>query len=300
MAMDFLAGEEIVSLKSAGESAMKASLAAGASRGYEVSYSLFSINGHILSHGEPIRVKQGQRVLLHVLNGSATEIRSLALPHHRFKIVALDGNPVPNPEEVPVLWLGTAERISAIVEMNHPGVWILDDTSDDDREHGMGIVVEYTNKKDTPKWIKPPKSKWDYTQFALPNATAQTPDETIEMTFAKHNAADNGFNLWTMNGTPFSMKKTQPMFSIHEGKKYRLRMRNESDDIHPVHLHRHSFELTKIAGKNTAGIIKDVVMLGGYQEIEIDFTADNPGLTLFHCHQQVHMDFGFMALFNYV
>jgi FtsP/CotA-like multicopper oxidase with cupredoxin domain len=29
-------------------------------------------------------------------------------------------------------------------------------------------------------------------------------------------------------------------------------------------------------------------------------SADNPGLTLFHCHQQLHMDFGFMALFKYV
>jgi len=24
-----------------------------------------------------------------------------------------------------------------------------------------------------------------------------------------------------------------------------------------------------------------------------------PGLTLFHCHQQLHMDFGFMALLKY-
>ena len=32
---------------------------------------------------------------------------------------------------------------------------------------------------------------------------------------------------------------------------------------------------------------------------ELDFIADNPGLTLFHCHQQLHMDFGFMALFKY-
>jgi FtsP/CotA-like multicopper oxidase with cupredoxin domain len=46
--------------------------------------------------------------------------------------------------------------------------------------------------------------------------------------------------------------------------------------------------------------MKDVVMLGGYQEMEIDVVADNPGLTLFHCHQQLHMDFGLMALFNYV
>ncbi len=44
---------------------------------------------------------------------------------------------------------------------------------------------------------------------------------------------------------------------------------------------------------------KDVVMLGGFQELEFDFVADNPGPTLFHCHQQLHMDFGFMALFNY-
>ncbi|MGO9985966.1 MAG: multicopper oxidase domain-containing protein [Rhodomicrobium sp.] len=28
--------------------------------------------------------------------------------------------------------------------------------------------------------------------------------------------------------------------------------------------------------------------------------AASPGLSLFHCHQQLHMDFGFMALFNCV
>jgi FtsP/CotA-like multicopper oxidase with cupredoxin domain len=46
-------------------------------------------------------------------------------------------------------------------------------------------------------------------------------------------------------------------------------MRNASDDIHPVHLHRHSFELTRIAANPTVGVMKDVVMLGGYQEIEV-------------------------------
>ena len=77
-------------------------------------------------------------------------------------------------------------------------------------------------------------------------------------------------------------------------------MRNASDDIHPIHLHRHSFELTSVAGQKTSGVLKDVVMVGGYQEVEIDFVANDPGLTLFHCHQQLHMDFGFMALFDYV
>jgi FtsP/CotA-like multicopper oxidase with cupredoxin domain len=31
----------------------------------------------------------------------------------------------------------------------------------------------------------------------------------------------------------------------------------------------------------------------------MDLVADQPGLTLFHCHVRQHMDFGFMALFCY-
>ena len=288
-------------LKETGESSMKASLAKGRSHGYEVGYKFFTINGRMLGHGEPIRVKRGERVLFHILNGSATEIRSLALPGHSFEVIALDGNPVPNPVHVPVLWLGTAERISAVVQMNHPGVWIMGDLADDDRRHGMGIVVEYANRSGKVKWIEPPPFRWSYARFAKPGASAPVPDESFEMVVAKDNAAEDGFNRWTINGVayPMSNQIAPASFHLKQGKRYRLRMRNASDDIHPVHLHRHSFELTNLAGVPTGGVIKDVVMLAGYQQLEVDFVADNPGLTLFHCHQQLHMDFGFMTLFDY-
>jgi FtsP/CotA-like multicopper oxidase with cupredoxin domain len=301
MAQDFLTpATRAKELETAGESAMKASLAKGMPHGYEVGYRYFTVNGRMLGHGEPVRVKQGERVLFHVLNGSATEIRSLALPGHSFKVVALDGNAVPTPAEVPVLWLGTAERISAIIEMNHPGVWIMGDLADDDRGHGMGIVLEYTGHKAKPVWTPPKPFHWNYTRFAKPSGAASEPDETIEMTFTKRNAAEHGFNLWAINDLVSSSDSMTPAYHLKQGKRYRIRMRNASDDIHPIHLHRHSFELTRLAGKPTAGVMKDVVMVGGYQEAEMDFVADNPGLTLFHCHQQLHMDFGFMTLFDYM
>ncbi len=300
MAQEFLPPAKVKELETAGETAMKASLTRGMPHGYEVGYRYFTINGRMLGHGEPVRVKQRERVLFHILNGSATEIRSLALPGHTFKVIALDGNPVPNPAEVPVLWLGTAERISAIVEMNHPGVWVMGDLADDDRGHGMGIVVEYARQKGKPVWTPPKPFHWNYTRFAKPGEIAPEPDEVIPMTFAKQNAADHGFNLWTINDVAFSSGSMTPAYHLHQGKRYRLRMRNASDDIHPIHLHRHSFEITRIAGKPTAGVMKDVVMVGGYQEVDVDFTADDPGLTLFHCHQQLHMDYGFMTLFDYV
>ena len=298
MAMDFLAGAPIPELQQIGR---KADIEAEEkTKGYEVGYDLFSINGKMLGHGEPIKVKQGERVLFHVLNASAGEIRSLALPGHRFHVVSLDGNPVPNPADVPILWIGTAERVSAIVEMNHPGVWVMGDLADDDRGHGMGIVVEYAGRSGKPQWVKPKPYRWDYTLFGKPGATAPPPDETIEMLIVKHNGALHGFNEWTLNGQAFSMETLTPKLSVHEGKRYRFKFRNASDDVHPLHLHRHSFELVRVGGKPTAGVMKDVVMLGGFQEVEFDFVAYNPGPTLFHCHQQLHMDFGFMQLIEYV
>lgn len=303
MAMDFLSpSAPVKALQDQGESAMKKSLAAGAAKGFEVGYEVFTINGRMLGHGEPVRVKPGGRVLFHVLNASATEIRSLALPGHSFQVIALDGNPVPNPAKVPVLWLGTAERVSALVEMNRPGVWIMGDLDDDDRHHGMGIVVEYGGRTGKPVWTAPPPFRWSYARFAKPDAAANPPDETFEMLFVKQNAAEEGFNRWTINGVAYPMDSAPvpATFHLKQGKRYRIHMRNASDDIHPIHLHRHSFELTNLAGRSSAGIMKDVVMLGGYQETSIDFVADNPGMTLFHCHQQLHMDFGFMALFDYV
>jgi FtsP/CotA-like multicopper oxidase with cupredoxin domain len=311
MAQTFLAPATTDSaLGKRGEAEMRASLASGKPKGFEVGYGLFTINGRMLGHGEPIRVRRGERVLFHILNGSATEIRSLALPGHTFTVVALDGNPVPNPTAVPVLWIGTAERVDAIVEMNEPGVWILGDTSDDDRQHGMGIVVEYAGSSGAATWAPPPSSHWDYTRFGHqgPLSPSHAPDGTFVMTFAKDNAAEGGFNVWTINGRPYAggstlsegMDRFEPSYHLREGRRYRISMRNASDDIHPIHLHRHTFELTRVAGKKTSGVMKDVAMLGGYQTMEIDFTANNPGLTLFHCHQQLHMDFGFMALFDYV
>jgi FtsP/CotA-like multicopper oxidase with cupredoxin domain len=44
---------------------------------------------------------------------------------------------------------------------------------------------------------------------------------------------------------------------------------------------------------------KDVVRAPAKSTTTVDFTANHPGNTLFHCHQQDHMDNGFMMLFRY-
>jgi len=46
--------------------------------------------------------------------------------------------------------------------------------------------------------------------------------------------------------------------------------------------------------------MKDIVNIPPNTTMEVDVVADNPGDSLFHCHQQLHMDYGFMRLFKYV
>jgi FtsP/CotA-like multicopper oxidase with cupredoxin domain len=263
--------------------------------GLEIGYERFSINDKALGFGEPIRVRQGDRVLMHLLNASATESRRIALPGHTFKVVALDGNEVPTPDSVEILEIAPAERVDAIVEMSQPGVWILGTTNDEDRNGGMGVVVEYAGQNSAPQWVAPPKSPWDYTSFGKQEAVPK-PDETISLVFKKIPGGKGGMNRWTINGKSFP--KTDAIV-VHSGGRYRLIFDNQSDDAHPLHLHRHSFELTKVAGKSTSGIRKDTVMVKHNTQVEVDFVADNPGESLLHCHQQLHMDFGFMALVKY-
>ncbi len=264
--------------------------------GSDVGYKYATINQHMLGAGEPIRVKQGQRVLMHLLNASATENAVLALPGHTFKVIAMDGNPVPNPRAVEVLSLAVAERVDAIVEMNNPGVWVLGSTLADARKMGLGVVVEYAGKSGAPVWTDPKPAAWDYTQFASTTA-APAPDDTITLTFRDIGSVNGSqFDTWTINNKAWP--EVDPI-KVQSGKRYRLILRNGSGDQHPVHLHRHTFEVVQIGKKQLSGLRKDVINMMPLDTVAVDFVADNPGDTLFHCHQQLHMDFGFMTIIKY-
>ncbi len=264
--------------------------------GSDVGYKYATINAHMLGEGEPIRVRRGERVLMRLLNASATENVVLALTGHSFKILAMDGNPVPHPKPVEVLSLGVGERVDALVEMNNPGIWILGSTLEKSRQMGLGIVVEYAGRTGPPVWKDPAPVEWDYTQFANP-ARNSKPDETFVLTFRDIGPQHQSrFDTWTINNQ--SWPDIDPLL-VQQGKRYRLVFRNGSGDQHPMHLHRHTFEVTRIGNKQTSGLMKDVINVMPLETVEVEFVANDYGNTLLHCHQQLHMDYGFMQLIQY-
>jgi FtsP/CotA-like multicopper oxidase with cupredoxin domain len=258
----------------------------------DVDFKYFSINGKMLGAGEPIRVKPSQRVLFRLVNASATLPHRLALTGHLFQVIALDGNAVPVPSRVPVLDLGPGERVDAIVEMNRPGVWILGEVRTEQRAAGMGLVVEYAGQQGPARWEPPGTFVWDYTTFGDRDARPE-PDGRLTMVFK---ATGDGHH-WTINGK--SYPHTDPIV-VTANKRYRWILDNQSADPHPVHLHRHRFEIVRCADQPVSGIWKDVVVVPAWKQVEVDVLTTQPGLSLFHCHQQFHMDMGFMAMMRYV
>jgi hypothetical protein len=133
----------------------------------------------------------------------------IALPGHKFKVVSLDGNAVPGPREVDVIEMGPAERADAVVTMNQPGVWILGETDDQVQNAGLGIVVEYANRSEAPRWTAPANTLWDYTAFGRGADTSEPPGGVVPLVFRKKFAGNRWVDHWTINGKSFP--KTDPI-----------------------------------------------------------------------------------------
>ena len=255
-------------------------------------YEVSTINGRTLGSGEPLRVRRGQNVVLHILNSSPTEAHWVAFAGHVMRVIALDGNPVPTSRVVPMLRLAPAERVSVVVAMNNPGVWVLGEVRKHIQAAGMGIVVEYAQASGQPRWEQPTQLHWSYEQFGSP--AEQDTATVIPLVFDAKFRGHGAMEAWTINGKSYPDASVAP---LREGERYVLKLINASADDHPLHLHRHTFQLR--SGGKGLGVMKDVVLLDAHTTREVEFIANNPGPTLFHCHQQNHMDLGFMLLLNY-
>jgi FtsP/CotA-like multicopper oxidase with cupredoxin domain len=198
-----------------------------------------------------------------------------------------------------MLSLAPAERVCAIVELNNPGVWILGEVRKHIQTAGMGIVIEYAGASGQPTWTQPEDLIWSYRQFAASGQIPVSGDDVrrINLVFEAKFHGHGNEEQWLINGKSYP-HTDEPILTA--GQRYRLVMKNQSTDNHPIHLHRHTFEIRQVdRSPEMHGLLKDVVLAPAGLTTEIEFTANNPGLTLFHCHQQDHMDRGFMMVFRY-
>lgn len=100
--------------------------------------------------------------------------------------------------------------------------------------------------------------------------------------------------VYGVNSNPIILKK---------GEVVEIVLNNNHANLHPWHLHGHAFQVIQRSDPNTGPftaygdlapipVRRDTIMANVESHIVVRFTADNPGVWLFHCHIEWHIEAG--------
>lgn len=246
----------------------------------------------------------GGLVRLRVVNTDTTRIYKLHLEGGEARIIAWDGHPVdvdvsmPNAEE-PLL-VGPGQRVDFAVAMPAREGQMVDLMAKLPgqphrpmarlRAVGATVARELTELKPLPP-----------NPAARPNLDNAELHEFVFGWTPEGGEPNNGFcgslgyNFWSINRTPWPGDAAQgvgPLAVLERGKSYVLRLRNESPNLHPIHLHGLAFVPLKSNQRRLMPLLTDTMLLLKDEVVELGLVADNPGDWAFHCHVIEHQKTG--------
>jgi FtsP/CotA-like multicopper oxidase with cupredoxin domain len=102
--------------------------------------------------------------------------------------------------------------------------------------------------------------------------------------------------LWPGEGAPDPADPLAPLATLGLGKSYIFRIRNETQNHHPIHLHGMAFKLLSSNRRDLPPVWGDTALLLAEETVEIALVADNPGDWVFHCHVIEHQKTGLAGL----
>ena len=120
---------------------------------------------------------------------------------------------------------------------------------------------------------------------------------------------DNGFcgslglTFWSINRKPWpgdAVRGTGPLATLRVGESAVLRLRNESPNLHPIHLHGLVFRPIASNKRKIASNWTDTAILQRDETLDIALVTDNPGDWAFHCHVIEHQKTGLAGFLRVV
>ncbi len=228
---------------------------------------LWGFNGS--APGPTIQISQGDRVRI-IVDNHLPEPTSMHW--HGFEIpIAVDGGPGISQDPIPpggrYIYEFTLHQAGTFFYHSHMAM-----------QEMIGMLGGFIMHPKTPH--SPPVDRDFLIQlqeyYALPNNNVP-------------NTMNMEFNWLVFNGK--SGPATTPLL-VRLGDRVRIRFINLGMDHHPIHLHGHTFHVTGTEGgriPETAWIPGNTVLVGVAQARDVEFTANNPGDWMLHCHMPHHM-----------
>lgn len=292
----------------------------------DVGYDAFLINGKQVSSFES---SPNIKVLLRLVNASASTYFNVELAENNMKIVSADGVNV-QPTDVKRLRIATAETYDVIVEIPENKSYELRATSTD----GTGfasLFIGQGEKVQAPNIPKPNPFITNHDDHSAHKETANTPKDphTHHQHHMHHkqeleliNYMDNYDNLRSLTDTSFDNANVRNItlnltgnmeryiwtfnnktllesdkITIRKGEIIRVKLNNETMMHHPIHLHGHFFRVINKHGNYSP--LKHTVDVPPMGEVTIEFEANEEKDWFFHCHNLYHMKNGMARVFSY-
>ena len=104
--------------------------------------------------------------------------------------------------------------------------------------------------------------------------------------------------IYTVNGKAFEYMMNPIV--LHTGKPYRVYVLNmlEFDSVNSIHVHGAMFDYYSTGTNKTSDYLTDIVTLAKGDRGIMEFTYAYPGTYMFHAHQTLFTDLGWMGLFD--
>ena len=276
----------------------------GCSVSSEVPERIFTVNDVLRP---AIDISPGERQFWRIVNASPDLYADLKIDTGKFEIVALDGMPLAfhdpkrRTELVDHVFVPPAGRVEAIVTGPSIGAHAslrtlcIDTGPDGDPNPAMALADLVNLPHPIVRTLPSPHNAESavykpVSQSQIASIQSSPPDFTVTFT-----EDQNGFYI---NGKKFGMADP-PMVTVATGTYRHWRVVNNTNELHPFHIHQVHF---LIDSKNNEHIAHPEwldtvnVPVKGSVDLMMDFT--DPiirGVSLFHCHLLSHEDKGMMA-----
>lgn len=98
---------------------------------------------------------------------------------------------------------------------------------------------------------------------------------------------------WTINGRPWGEHEVT---RLAEGRWVRIRFRNDSARLHPMHIHGQFFKVVARHGRPVdEPFLRDTVLLYGRETLDVGMVPIDWGRWMMHCHILEHAEAGMMT-----
>jgi FtsP/CotA-like multicopper oxidase with cupredoxin domain len=264
----------------------------------DVDFDAYLANDRTLDDPEVIRVEQGGKVRLRIINGAASTNFHVDLGTLQGTVAAVDGDAV-QPLTGSRFGLAMAQRIDIFVDLpKGAGVWPVLAVREGERQQtGVILATAGTNVRKVSGTAVEQAGAVSFDQELRLSALEPLATRPVDAKFMLMLTGSMQPYSWGINGKGWDNRDT---VKVRAGQRVAITFHNTTIMSHPMHLHGHHFQVIAFNGKAYQGALRDTVLVPPMAKVTVAFDADNAGRWLMHCHNEYHQATGMMTEVDYV